>query len=70
MFVYSPTENIKSKDFIKFHFVKFMSHLAWVANFMAIFSASYSLKQNYSLVFTLFGIYFVFFEYRFGFCFD
>ena len=41
MFIDRLTENIKSKDFIKFHFLKFMFHLAWVANFIAIFSASY-----------------------------
>ena len=34
-------ENIKTKIFIKFHFINFMTYLAWVANFMVIFSASY-----------------------------
>ena len=39
MYVDSLIENIKAKFFIKFHFIKFMIHLARVANLMIIFSA-------------------------------
>ena len=46
MYVDSLIENIKTKIFIKFHFTKFMIHLAWVANLMVIFSASYQLSQT------------------------
>ena len=40
MFVDSLVENVKAKKLSKFYFLKFMIHLAWVANFMMIFSAS------------------------------
>ena len=41
MVVGSFIENIKTKIFIKFHFINFMTYLARVANSMVIFSASY-----------------------------
>ena len=41
MVVGSFTEYIKTKIFIKFHFINFMTYLARVANSMVIFSASY-----------------------------
>ena len=34
-------DNIQAKNFVKFDFMKIMIHLAWVANSMVIFSASY-----------------------------
>ena len=43
MVVGSFIENIKTKIFIKFHFINFMTYLARVANSMVIFSASYML---------------------------
>ena len=42
MVVGSFIENIKTKIFIKFHFINFMIYLARVANSMVIFSASYA----------------------------
>ena len=33
-------DNIQTKKFIKFDFIKIMIQLAWVANAMVIFSAS------------------------------
>ena len=41
MVVGSFIENIKTKIFIKFHFINFTTYLARVANSMVIFSASY-----------------------------
>ena len=41
MSVSSWIENIEAKNFIRFQLLKFMIHLARVANFMVIFSASY-----------------------------
>ena len=40
--VSSWIENIEAKNFIRFQLLKFMIQLAWVANFMVIFSASYT----------------------------
>ena len=40
VYVDSLIENIITKIFIEFYFIKFMIHLAWVANSMVIFSAS------------------------------
>ena len=55
MVVGSFIENIKTKNFIKFHFINFMTYLARVANSMVIFSASYigalsHLKRTYRQV--------------------
>ena len=38
-------DNIQAKNFVKFDFMKIMIHLAWVANSMVIFSASYKLDS-------------------------
>ena len=40
MVVGSFIENIKTKIFIKFYFINFMTYLAHVANSMVIFSAA------------------------------
>ena len=39
--IHMVIDNIQAKNFVKFDFVKIMIHLAWVANSMVIFSASY-----------------------------
>ena len=45
MSVSSWIENIEAKNFVRFQLLKFMIHLARVANFMVIFSASYTLVR-------------------------
>ena len=39
-------DDAQAKNFIIFDFMKIMIHLAWVANSMAIFSASYDLQNT------------------------
>ena len=39
-------DNIQAKNFVKFDFMKIMIHLAWVANSMVIFSASYVIPKS------------------------
>ena len=56
MYVDSLIENIKAKFFIKFHFIKFMIHLARVANLMIIFSASY-VQNAVSTIETVLSVY-------------
>ena len=50
MVVGSFIENIKTKIFIKFHFINFMTYLARVANSMVIFSASYIFQKKIIIV--------------------
>ena len=51
---YNKLNDIQEKNFIKMNSMKIMILLAWVANFMVIFSASYKRKlveetKNYYL---------------------
>ena len=47
-------DNIQAKHFIKFDFMKIMIHLAWVADFMVIFSASKHISESFPVIFTSF----------------